>query len=120
MHDCLYHYRVVEVVSVFDADTARLVLDFGFKTYGERSCRLARINVPEIRDPDAATRAKAEQARNYLTARLSNAMSVGAEVLVRSVKLEKYGRALVELYIGDVNINDELVEKGYAVLYEAG
>ena len=44
-------------------------------------------------------------------------MAAGAEIIIHSVKLEKYGRALAELYIDGVNINDELVEKGYAKPY---
>lgn len=118
MHDRLYYYRVKEVVSVHDGDSCRLVIDMGFKMYAEHPCRLARIDTPEMRSPDPELQAKAVEARDYLRGLLEGAMSAGADVVIHSVKLEKYGRALCELYIEGMNVNDELLELGFAKPYD--
>ncbi len=120
MHEHLYYYRVKEVVSVYDGDSLRIVIDMGFKMYAEHPVRLARIDTPEMRSPDPELQAKATLARDYLRGRLEGAMSAGADVVVRSVKLEKYGRALCELYIDDKNINEEILELGLGVGYAGG
>ncbi len=117
MTEHLFYYKVLEVISAYDADTLRVIVDFGFKTYAEKSCRLGRINALEMRDPDPELKAKAYEARDYLRARLETAFAEGVPVVIHSLKLEKYGRALVELYVGDANINDELLERGYATPY---
>lgn len=117
MHEHLFYYRVAEVMSVYDADTCTFKVSLGRKLKDEWPCRLARIDTPEMRDPDPEVRAKAYAARDYLRGRLEAAMAAGADVIIHSVKLEKYGRALVELYIDSVNINDELLEMGLAEAY---
>jgi micrococcal nuclease len=117
MREHLYYYRVVGVISVFDGDTCTFKVSLGRKLKDEWPCRLARVDTPEMRDPDEAIKAKAYEARDYLRARLEAAMAAGVDVIIHSVKFEKYGRALVELYVDGVNINDELVQKGYAVAY---
>ncbi len=115
MKNCLYNYRVKEVVSVHDGDSCRLVIDMGFKMYAEKATRLARLDTPEMRDPDPEVRVRAYAARDYLRGRLDAAMSTGSEVIIHSVKLEKYGRSLAELYIDDTNVNDEMLALGLGV-----
>jgi endonuclease YncB( thermonuclease family) len=119
MREHLYYYRVVNVVSVYDGDSLRVIVSLGRKLKDEWPLRLNRIDAPEMRDPDETIKAKAYEARDYLRGRLEAAMAADVDVIIHSVKLEKYGRALVELYVGDVNINDELIEKGYAVAYQS-
>jgi len=117
VHSNLYHYKILEVVSVYDADSLTVQVSLGRHLRDRWTLRLARINAPEMRDPDPEVRVKAYAARDYLRGRLEAAMSTGSEVIIHSVKLEKYGRSLAELYIDDVNINDELLEMGLAVIY---
>jgi len=117
MTEHLFFYRVTQFVDAHDADTIRVIVSLGRKLKDEWPCRLARINAAEVRDPDPEIRAKAYAARDYLRGRLTAAMAAGADVIIHSVKLEKYGRALVELYIDGVNINDELLELGLAEAY---
>ncbi len=118
MQEHLFFYRVTQIIRVHDGDSCRLVLDMGFKTYAEKATRLARINAPEMRDPDPEVKTKAYAARDYLRERLGAAMAAGGDVIIHSVKLEKYGRALIELFVDGVNINDELVQEGHAVTYD--
>jgi micrococcal nuclease len=118
MHERLYYYRVTDVISVFDGDTCTLQVSLGRHLKDRWPCRLARIDTPELRDPDLDKKGEAREAREYLRGRLSEAMRSGSFVVIHSVKLEKYGRALVELYIDEVNINDEMLEMGLAGPYE--
>jgi endonuclease YncB( thermonuclease family) len=117
MHEKLYYYRVTGVVSVFDGDTTTLQVSLGRHLKDRWPCRLARINTPEIRSPVLELQAKAYAARDYLRGRLEAAVTSGTLIVIHSIKLEKYGRALVELYIGETNINDEMLELGLAEPY---
>jgi len=111
-NDYLYHYTAL-ITAVYDGDTVTAELDLGLKTAvkGEK-LRLHRINAPEVRGDGKAA---GTVSRDYLRSRV-----LGKEILVETIKDKqgKYGRYLAELWLkegdGYVNINDELVEKGYA------
>ncbi len=118
MKEHLYFYRVTQIISIFDGDSLRVELDLGRHLRDRWPLRLARINTPELRDPDPVKKAKAYAARDYLRNRLDTALAANLDIIIRSVKLEKYGRALAELYVEGVNINDELLQKGYAEPYK--
>lgn len=108
----LYHYTAL-ITAVYDGDTVTAEIDLGIKTAikGEK-LRLARINAPEMRGDE---KPEGTVSRDYLRSRVLN-----KTVLVETIKDKqgKYGRYLAELWLmeGDtyVNINDELVKKGYA------
>ncbi len=117
MREHLFFYKVTKIISVFDADSLTVELSLGRHLRDRWPLRLARINAPEMRDPDPEQQARAYAARDYLRERLDTALATGQSIIIRSVKLEKYGRALAELYVDDVNINDELLQEGYAVIY---
>jgi endonuclease YncB( thermonuclease family) len=117
MHEKLYYYRVTGIVSVFDGDTTTLQVSLGRHLKDRWPCRLARINTMELYEKDPEKRSRAVAARDYLRGRLEAAMAEGTLIVIHSIKLEKYGRALVELYIGETNINDELLSLGLAEPY---
>ncbi|MBM3143894.1 MAG: nuclease [Chloroflexi bacterium] len=109
----LYHYRVL-VTSVYDGDTCTVDIDLGLGTWirGEK-LRLYRIDAPEIRGPEHSDAIKA---RDFLRGLIQ-----GKDVHVVTIKDRKgkYGRYLAEIWAQDqdgawVNVNDLLVEKGYA------
>ena len=67
--------------------------------------RFAGINAPEGKLTDAA-------------AWLTQQLPVGLEVVVETKKTqEKYGRWLVTVFVGDRNLNEELVGLGLAIPY---
>lgn len=100
-----YTYKVVSY-RVIDGDTIAATVDLGFHTTHNTSFRLARVNAPEKSTPEG------EEARLALYKKL-----FGAKLTLKSVKTEKYGRWLCELFVGDENVNDWLVEKGLAKPY---
>ena len=116
----MYEYRVKEVAKVVDGDTVDLVLDLGFSLYKKERCRVAGIDTPESRTRDLKEKAYGKEATAFLKGQLESA----DEITVRTSKDGKYGRMLGTILAkyGDsiVNINELMVEAGYAWRYDGG
>ncbi len=92
-----------EVVSVADGDTMTILT-----VSGERiKIRLEGIDAPE-RGQDYGTKA-----RQYL-----NDLCYGKVVTVESRGEDQYGRTLGVVYLGDLNVNQEMVRNGLAWYYD--
>lgn len=113
MKHTLYHYKA-KVTSVYDGDTCTVDIDLGIHTWvrGEK-LRLHRINAPEMRGSE---KAEGKKSRDFLRGQIQN-----KEVTLQTIKDKKgkYGRYLAEIWIENekgefVNVNDLLVEKGFA------
>ena len=114
----LYHYKA-EVVSVYDGDTIRVIIDlgFGFSNRGSRgkgtSIRLYGINTPEVRG--------VERPEGLIAKKALLDLIEGKTVTLRTIKDKtgKYGRYLGIIILEDgTNVNDWLVDNGYAVKAE--
>lgn len=103
----LFHYPVLNF-RVIDGDTVEAIVDQGFRTRRQETFRLARINAPEMNTP-AGKAAKAA-----LDSRLEATL---AKITLTSIKTEKYGRWLCELFVGDENVNDWMIQTGHAKEY---
>lgn len=68
--------------------------------------RLEGINAPE---KNGATKAEGEASMNFLKSLIE-----GKIVQVQSDRKEKYGRNLASVFFNGINVNDYLVEEGYA------
>jgi micrococcal nuclease len=112
MEHTLYHYKAL-VTAVYDGDTVTVDFDLGLHTWikGEK-IRLHRINAPEVRGKE---RPRGLLSRDYL-----RGLILGKEVIIETFKDKKgkYGRYLGEIWLlvdeDYVNINDDIVRKGYA------
>jgi endonuclease YncB( thermonuclease family) len=109
-----------KVVKVYDADTITVAnrISVGGAQSDEIyrfQVRLNGIDSPEIKSKNATTKAIAKQSRDVLTE-----MIFGKIVELRNVQLEKYGRLLADVYLGDLHLNEWLVENKYAVRYDGG
>ena len=111
----MYEYKVLEIKKIYDGDTITVVIDLGFDTRRVESLRLAGIDAPEIRGEE---RAEGLIARDWLINRLYTALEIGRDIIIRTDKdsTGKYGRYIAEVFIDEVSINEELVEKGLADL----
>lgn len=108
------YFRNINVLSVYDGDTITAHVDLGFGVWAHKvKFRLLGIDTPEIRTRDSEEKIAGYRARDYLRTRVDE----GDEITIQSVSKGKYGRWLGVLYIDGVNINDELVSKGYAEPY---
>ena len=93
----------VVIASCYDGDSCTT-------TTGER-VRLACIDTPEL----VGMRAKpvpARAARDHL-----RSLVVGKKVGIRRITKDRYGRTVVELFLGTTNIQQEMVVSGHAEIY---
>ena len=113
----LYYYKAT-VWTVTDADTIKVDWDLGRRTFGDEVIRFSRINAVELKHP------LGQEAKKYVEDRI-----LGKQVILHTeldkrgmTKYESFSRFLAEVYYqtdeGCINLNDELLEKGYAVLYK--
>jgi len=106
-----YTYKA-HVIGVYDGDTITVDIDLGMSTWKKNvKLRLARIDTPEVRGKE---RAQGLQVRDYVRVLILN-----QEVIIKTTKDKtgKYGRYLTEVILGDMNLNDHLLELGMATKY---
>ena len=113
----LYYYRA-RVKSVYDGDTCTVDIDLGLRVWlkGEK-LRLYGINAPELRGSE---RPEGLKSRDYLRSLID-----GQDIRIETHrdKRGKYGRYLASIFIQQnsgnwLNVNEELVQKGFAVFKE--
>lgn len=99
-----YHTHCSRVI---DGDTIRCSwTDLGFYTIlKNRTYRLARINCPETRTKDLAEKKKGLKAKNWLKEKIQ-----GKDIIIQTFKSDAFGRYLAEVWVGNLNINDKIVE----------
>lgn len=114
----MYEYRVLRIEKVVDGDTVDIVIDLGFSLTKKERVRLSGIDTPETRTKDLEEKELGMDAKNFLTRRLDDA--VGYNLVVKTEKDGKYGRMLGEFHIGDINLNEEMYDRGYAWRYDGG
>ena len=106
----LYEANVNEV---YDGDTITVDIDLGLGTWvHSEKLRLHRINAPEVR---GESRPQGIASRDWLREQI-----LGKEVIVQTIKDKKgkYGRYLAEVWLEGQNVNDLLVENGFAEFKE--
>lgn len=92
------------VERVVDGDSVWVRLDLGWHVYHRVSVRIASVNAPELRTDEG----------KLIKLALIEYLPVGAEVMVVSDDLDKYGRTLGDIVYNDKKISDWLLENGYA------
>ena len=105
------------VIKVYDGDTFTLA---GYLPYPESplyrfSVRLNGIDTPEIKGKSEKEKEDAIIAKNEL-----QMLILDKRITLRNVQTEKYGRLLAEVYIGDLHVNQHMLDKGLAVKYDGG
>ena len=109
----LFHYKAF-VMSVYDGDTCTVNIDLGLGTWlHKEKLRISRINAPELRGKE---RKEGLKSRDFLRETID-----GKEIMIQTIKDKKgkYGRYIAEIWLSSendewININDLLVEKGFA------
>jgi micrococcal nuclease len=97
----MYQYKA-KLNRVVDGDTVNLTIDLGFRLTYTCNCRLAGINAPEMNTEEGKT------------AKFMLMLMLPESFTIESTGLDKYGRPIVK--IG--NINDKMIENGYAKAYD--
>jgi endonuclease YncB( thermonuclease family) len=91
------------VVGITDGDTLILLVD---RT--QHKIRLAQIDTPERGQPWAARASQALADKVFRK-----------DVTVRVSDTDRYGRLIGEIWLGDRDINRELIREGYAWAYQS-
>lgn len=104
-----------KVVKVYDGDTCTCVFDtFGLGLY-RHQVRLSGIDTAEVKNKNVAEKELALKTRDFVSGLILNKV-----VRLKCEGSDKYGRILGVVCVGDVCVNDLLVEKKMANLYDGG
>lgn len=101
--DNLFHYRA-RLLRVVDGDTIDVMLDLGFQTHCSQRLRLLRVDTPERGQPG----------HHEATAITGHLLDTAAEIVVRTVKKDSFGRWLAEVWADGASVNDALIARGWA------
>lgn len=102
---------ICKVIEVYDGDTVTLCFKFRGK-YFKKRCRLYGINAPEIRTKNLQEKQQAYNSKNYVHTILQDKI-----VIFNCKGYDKYGRLLGDIFLDKKNINEDIIQKGYAVKY---
>ena len=107
----MYEY-FAKVTKIVDADTVDLEVDLGFKTIVRQRFRLYGIDAYEVRGAEREMGLKAK-------AWVQSIMPIGTPVRVETYKTDKYGRYLADIFLDgeEKSLSEELLDRGFAVLY---
>ena len=106
-----------EVIHVYDGDTITIVskLPYDASPLYRFSVRLAGIDTAEIKGKTEKERELAQEAKSALQKLILNKV-----VALKNLKTEKYGRVLADVYLGDLHVNQWLLDNKYAIQYSGG
>ena len=107
----MYEYQA-RVIRVIDGDTIELDIDLGCHVHVTRMARLRGVNCPELTGDNREAGLAAKQ---YTETWLS-----GETVRVNTHidRADKYGRLLVDIWIGPVLFNASIVQAKHAIAKE--
>ena len=105
------------VIKVYDGDTITIAskLPYESSPLYRFAVRLNGIDCPEMKGKDENEKECAQIAKKELNDLIMNKM-----VTLKNVQTEKYGRILADVYIGDLHLNQHMIEKRLAVTYDGG
>ena len=106
-----------KVVKVYDGDTFTLASKLP-NTDGpvyRFSVRLNGIDAPEIKGKTTAEKELAKKSRHALSTLIMNKI-----VTLKNISIEKYGRILADVYVGNMLLNEYMLDNNYAVKYDGG
>jgi len=106
-----------QVIKVYDGDTITIATRLPYKDSQlyRFSIRLKGIDCPEIKSKNEYEKIHAKIARDILSE-----LILHKTVVIKNIETEKYGRILADVYLGEICLNDWMIEKGYAVKYNGG
>jgi micrococcal nuclease len=113
----LYRYRA-RVERVLDGDSLELTLDLGFYLTTRQRFRLRGYNAPESTGPERQLGQRARAALlDVLVAPPLLVRGLG-QLYVATEKTDSFGRWLADVWIGDVNVVEQLLAQGWGVAWD--
>jgi micrococcal nuclease len=100
------------VLKWVDGDTVDLDIDWGGHIHRIERCRLIGIDTPE----------RGMLHYKEATANAQFDAPAGTRCVVKTEldKDDKYGRLLVTIWVGELNVNQDQIDDGFAVPYDGG
>ena len=111
-----FAYKVKSMKKIIDGDTFDCILDLGFDVLLEARVRMAGIDTPESRTRDLIEKQFGLASKEYLIECIDSAEDVIVKTELDNEK-GKFGRILGTVYLDGVNVNEKMIEDGYAVGY---
>ena len=103
------------VIRVVDGDTVDVDIDLGFEVWVRNvRLRLSRINAYEtrlVKGTTAEDKTKGLEAKELVRKLCEDNPT---QITITTKEKGKYGRWIAELYVGDINVSDFLVNKSLA------
>ena len=112
----MYDYNA-KATRVVDGDTIEALVDLGFDIWKQVTIRFDGIDAYESRTRDAEEKVKGLAAKARLIELLEGADN---KFVLQSNGVGKFGRCLGELFVGETNINQLLINEGHATAYDGG
>jgi endonuclease YncB( thermonuclease family) len=105
------------VIKVYDGDTITIATKLSYEdsTVYRFPVRLNGIDSPEIHGKNDDEKEAAKISQKAL-----ESLILHQDVTLKNVKTEKYGRILADVYFGEINISEWMLENRYAVKYDGG
>ena len=118
--DIEYNFTEAKVIKVYDGDTFTIAAYYG-NAFRKFSVRLYGVDCPEMRGPH---KDRAVAARNFVADLILDkvvTISVYNNKKINGKKMvEKFGRLLADVHVGDKLLSQLLYENGHAVKYYGG
>lgn len=104
----------VVIASCYDGDTCK-------STAGEK-IRLACIDAPEMKASPRLRPTSMQAGTYYNTSAVESRdylrqLVVGKKVSIRRITTDRYGRTVAELFVDGVNVGQDVVRNGQALIY---
>lgn len=106
-----------KVVKVYDGDTITIATKLPLENSPiyRFSVRLAGIDSPEMKAKTSIEKMLAEKSRQCL-----ENLVLDKVVKLKNISFEKYGRILADVYVGDLFVNQWMLDNHLAILYDGG
>ena len=111
----MFEYKINNVNRIIDGDTLELVIDLGFGIHRVEKVRLNRVDTPETSSKNSEEKILGIEAKIYVENWVQNQKSI----IIKTVKDDKYGRILADIYgTNGECLNDLLIKNGFAWEYD--
>ena len=106
-----------KVVRVVDGDTLDCDIDLGFHITLRERIRLMGVDTPETRTRDPVEKANGLKSKSFVEDFVA---LKGGNIFLKVHGFGKFGRPLADLFVDGINLNQKLVDLGYAAPYFGG
>jgi len=113
----MYTYKFTPT-EVIDGVTIDGIIDLGFSVSLNYRVRLLDVAAPDLYSKDSNERKAAHKAKQYLESVLDDYIHNMSPVIIETVRNgNRYGRILSRVFIKDINIIDEMLQKKLIIPY---